>query len=338
MGSLAVAISITITIGLWLRWALAGHAPLLAVPFANLRHAHSHLGYFGVLFPLAWLGWRAAGVRLPSFFVLALYAVSTGMACAGFVMSGYGALAIAGSTAVAAIWLYSSLPLFSRIKNPSDLLSVVPLGIIASLACVPPVAIFLRSDPELARGFVATFLSGLLFLVIVPSALASRGIQAGPWPLFFVAGVLASLCLGVFPSLPTRVFLLVYAGLLSAPVRRTTLDTHLRIVWALVALGFVALALGALPNLRPVALGATHFLILGPVLGTLAPTWLAPFPTWWWCIGHLSWGGMSAALVAQAFTANSRTWFFAALGGTIAVLWWALTLLHTLLSRKNPQT
>lgn len=54
----------TIGLGVWLRWALAGAVDLLA-PFGHLRHAHSHLGYYGLLFPLAWLGWKAAGATIP---------------------------------------------------------------------------------------------------------------------------------------------------------------------------------------------------------------------------------------------------------------------------------
>ncbi len=48
-------------LGVGLRWGMAGelHLPL---PFDHFRHAHSHTGYFGVLFPLAWLGWAACGI------------------------------------------------------------------------------------------------------------------------------------------------------------------------------------------------------------------------------------------------------------------------------------
>ncbi len=84
-------------IGVLLRWALTG-VVTLSLPFSHLRHTHSHLGYFGLLFPLAWQGWRAANVHTPELVALFCYALSTIVACVGFEWSGYGPIAIAGST------------------------------------------------------------------------------------------------------------------------------------------------------------------------------------------------------------------------------------------------
>lgn len=313
----------TVLIGLWLRWALAG-AVGLPVAFAHLRHAHSHLGYFGILFPLAWLGWRAAGVRVPGRRATMLYAGCTVIACVGFVQSGYGGLAIAGCTAVAGLWVWSAWPLLGRMARLADPLGAVPLGLLGSLACVPPIALTLRSDPSLAHGFVSTFLAGLLLVVIIPSTLAGRRISPGPWPLLLMAGVLASLALGVLPAMATRAGLLLYAALLVAPALSRRLALHARVAWGLVALGLGGLAVGLVPNIRPVALGAIHFLILGPVLTSLAPLWLRrAVPSWAWWAGHLTWGILSGALVAQAFVAAPWTWTLAAIGGTGVVLWWA---------------
>jgi len=319
----------TVLVGVWLRWALAGSVSL-AFPFAHLRHAHSHLGYFGLLFPLAWMAWRAAGAPAPGRRALIAYAVCTAVACVGFVHNGYGPVAIAGSTLVAAFWLWSAWPLRSRLKKLQDPLGAVPLGIVASLACVPPIALNLRTNPELAHGFVSTFLSGLLLVVIIPSTLAGGRISPGPWPFFLVVGVLGALYLGVAPHPVTQVGLLAFAGLMIAPVLSSRLTLHARVAWALVGLGLGAMAVGLLPNVRPVALGAIHFLILGPVLASVAPLWLkAAPPTWAWWLGHACWGTMSAALVLQAFVADPSTWTVAALGGTATLLWWALVLVFS---------
>lgn len=312
----------TVGLGVWLRWALAG-AVDLPVPFGHLRHAHSHLGYYGLLFPLAWLGWKAAGAAIPGRRSLSLYAASTAAAFGGFALAGYGPVAIAASTVIAAIWLYSVAPLVRRMARVHDPLGAVPLGLVASLACVPPIALNLRSDPALAAGFVSTFLSGLLFVVIIPSTLAARRISPGPWPLLLVSGGLGAAALGVAPSLPARAGLVVYAGLLLVPAFARRLAPHARYAWLPVTAGLLAMAVELLPNTRPVALGAIHFLILGPILATLAPLWMRrpPPPRMWW-LGHGLWGAMSAALVLQAFIADRWTWTAAALGGTGTALWW----------------
>lgn len=324
--ALAVAVLGTLAAGVWMRWSLAGRVAL-SLPFENLRHAHSHLGYFGMLFPLAWLGWKAAGVRTPGRGWMVFYAVSTAVATAGFVVGGYGPVAIAGSTAVSVVWLWSLGPLRTHMKRWRDPLGAVPLGLLLSLACVPPVAIHLRTDPDLAHAFVSTFLSGLLFVVVVPSVLAGARVSAGPWPGLLLTGALGALALGVSPTWPARLGLAGFAALLTAPVASKTLPLHTRASWLGVVVGIVALALGLLPNTRPVALGAVHFLILGPVMAVLAPRALqVDPPAWAWWLGHALWGSMSAALVAQAFVSGAWTWTAAALGGTGTLLWWAAAI------------
>jgi len=332
---IALALLGAITIGVWLRWSLAG-AWGLTLDFSHLRHAHSHLGYFGVLFPLAWLGWRHAGARIPGPYALMAYAICTSITCLGFAFAGYGPVAIAGSTFIAACWLWSSVWLLRNIHDLDDPLGMVPWGILVSLLCVPPIALNLRSDPELARGFVSTFLAGLLLLVIIPSAMAGRRITVGPWPFLFTTGLLGALFLGVVEHPVARIGLLAHAGLLLTLTRATRLELHTRCAWGVVAAGLGAMATGLLPNTRPVALGAIHFLILGPVLATLAPLWLKrPPPSWMWWLGHLSWGSMSAALLAQEFVASSWTWTIAAAAGSATALWWLLVLVYQQSARRS---
>jgi len=53
--AIAAGLVLTLAAGLYLRWILAGVGiampPWTQYPF--LRHAHSHLGYYAVLLPLA---------------------------------------------------------------------------------------------------------------------------------------------------------------------------------------------------------------------------------------------------------------------------------------------
>lgn len=323
----------TLLVGVWLRWSMTG-AVTLTFPFTYLRHAHSHLGYYGLLFPLAWMGWGAAGARIPGRGAILAYAVGTAVAFVGFVQSGYGVIAIAASTFIAGFWLWSAAALRDRLGRLRDPLGMVPLGIVLSLACVPPIAIFLRSKPEVAQGFVSTFLSALLFVVIIPSAFAGRRVSPGPWPVFLLFGVLAALYMGVAPHPVARVGMLAYGGMMLVPAFSRQLDLHVRVPWGLVALGLGGMAVGVLPNIHPVAIGAVHFLILGPVLTTLAPLWLKRAPAKWaWWVGHVAWGSMSGALVAQAFVATVWTWTLAALGGTATLLWWAVVLVMQVMPR-----
>lgn len=335
---LGVSLMGAMLVGVWMRWALTG-AVTLSWPVQQLRHVHSHLGYYGLLLPLAWLGWGATGARVPGRAALLAYAVAVAVAFVGFLRSGYGPVAIAASTVVAGFWLWSAFGLLDRLRRWEDPLGMVPLGVVASLSCVPPIALHLRTQPELAHAFVSTFLSGLLFLVIIPSALSARRISPGPWPVFLLFGALAALQLGVAPHPIPRAGLLAYAGMLLAPALSRRLEAHVRLPWGLVVLGLGGLALGLLPNTRPVILGATHFLIFGPVLTTLSPIWLRrpPSAPAWWC-GHLAWGSMSGVLALQAFVSSPWTWTVAALGGTATLSWWAVVLLFQLKERGAPGT
>ncbi|MEM7607223.1 MAG: hypothetical protein AAF411_17865, partial [Myxococcota bacterium] len=252
----------TMALGVFLRWWLAG-AYAVDHPFAHLRHAHSHLGYFGVLFPLAWIGWAVAGEAMPSRRAWWSYAFVTLFTTAGFAHRGYAPLAIVGSTVVSLYWLWSARGLWRRLLNAYDVLAVVPLGIVASLVCVPPIALSLRQNPAFAQSMVSTFLCALLLLVVVPSVVASLRPRL-PWPLFFLSGALTALLLGPWPHWTARIGAFAYAALLMHVSLRCRLATHLRAVWATVALGLVALASGLVPNVRPVALAAIHFVILSP--------------------------------------------------------------------------
>lgn len=326
----------TLGLGAWLRWSLAGAVP---VPwsFSNLRHAHSHLGYFAVLFPVVWYAWRLAGAEVPSARVARSYQIWAWISVFGFAHAGYGPVAIAGSTSVAIYWLWSVRTILPRVRQLDDPLGAVPFGLVLSLLCVPAIAIFLRRDPVFAHAMVATFLSSLLMLVVLPSVFAASGVRAGPWPVLLGAGVLGALYLGPYPSVVTRVGLFLYGMVLLAPVATAGLAYHLRTAWLLVAGGMMALALGIVPNTRPVALGAIHFLILGPVLSGLGAALLRRgVPTWAWWFGHGVWGSMSAALVVQGMGGGAWTAKVAAVAGTGVVLWWCTAVAWGFVPNRAP--
>jgi hypothetical protein len=321
------ALLVTLSVGLYLRWALTGMIQMRG-EFADLRHAHSHLGYFGLLFPLAWLGWSRVNAPAPGRRLLAVYAAATVVAFLGFLRAGYGPDAIVGCTVVGVIWLISAWPLRRQLTDLYNPLGVVPFGVVAGLACIPPIAFFLRRDPALAHRFVATFLAMLLLAVIVPSALASRRISAGPWPVLGVAAGLGAVALGVWPDPIARAGLLVFALLIVWGVARSRGPIHLKVGWGTVGLGLACIALGVLTNNRVTAIGAIHFLILAPVLSTLAPGLLRrPVPSWAWFLEYAFAGVLGGSLVAQGAGAGAWTLTASALGGTAVVLWWIIVLI-----------
>lgn len=320
------ALLATLVLGVALRWWLAGGLPLPG-DFRHLRHAHSHLGYYAVLFPLAWLGWRHVGASVPGPRLLGVYSGATGLAFVGFLGAGYGAAAIAGSAVVGLVWLLSAWRLRHRVLDPRDPLGLVLPGVVLAEACIVPIAASVDADPARAQAWVATFLSLLLLAVIVPSALAARGVRARAAPLLAVAAALGAAALGVWPGWPARAGLLLYAGWLGLASLGASMPVHLRTVWAVVAVGLAGMALGLLPDARPVVVGAVHFLVLGPVLASLAPLGLArnPGPTAWWGY-HVLTALLAGPLLLQGMGVARGTMTASALGGTGVLLWWGWTL------------
>lgn len=318
---LSVALLVTLALGVWMRWALAG-ALSLPIDFAHLRHAHSHLGAYGVLFPLAFVAWRAAGAPAPGPRVMVVYAAATVLATFGFLRAGYGVDAIIGSTIVGALWLHGAFRLRHRVLRLDDPLALVPFGIVAAMTCVPFIAFTLRRDPPLAQHLVATFLSALLLVVVAPSALSAIGARAWPSPVLTVAGLASAAALGVWPSAPARLGLAVYALFFLSVVRERAVPMVLRVSWAGVGAGLLAMALGLIPNVRPAVLGALHFLVLGPVLLSLTrQRWslASPFAL---AAGFVAVGLLTAPLVLQALDVTRWTMEVSALGGTLVLAWW----------------
>lgn len=326
----------TLAIGIFLRWFLAGGVGL-RWDFGYLRHAHSHLGYYGVLFPLAWLGWRVADARAPSRRMLLVYLIAVVVAVGGFLRAGYGVEAIVASTVVGGIWLISAWRLRTHCRALSDPLALVLPSVVAAQSCVAPIAYFLRRDPLLAQGLVSTFLSLLLLGVLVPSTLAALRRRIIAWPALFALAVLAACGLGVWPGLATRVGLIGYALAIGFSLLRP-LPMLSRIelgVWSAMCVGLLALALGLLPNNRSVAIGAIHFVILSVIIGSLAPAWLPRRLAWWiWVLHHLAVGVLTIAVVLQGLRPPPWAPRLAAVAGATIGLWWLTVLLANVIAPK----
>lgn len=305
-----------------MRWAFAGAWPF-GLDFNHLRHAHSHLGAYGVLFPLAFLAWRRLGAPAPGQRMLAVYFAATVVAVIGFLRAGYGPEAIAGSTVVGALWLVSAFRLRGRVLERANPLALVPPGLVAAMLCVPLIALNVRRNPTLAQEAVATFLSTLLLVAVTPSALAALGVRAWFTPVLTLCGLAGAASLGVFPSMLTRAGMTVYAAWLLSVALERSLGWTLRLSWGLVGAGLMAMSFELVPNVRPSVIGSLHLLVLGPVLLSLSRSVWPRRSATAEAILLVGVGLLSGPLVAQAFGVVEATMQLSAVGGTVVVLWWS---------------
>lgn len=295
-----IALLVQVILGAALRGVMAG-VELPVGHFPHTRHAHSHLGYYGLLFPLLWWAWARAGLRVPGPVGTAVYGVATLAATIGFAQAGYGLLAIAASTVVLGFWLHSAWSARSHLLQRQGWWGPAGPSILLSSLAIPGVAVTLSRDPALARELVQGFLTLLLFGAVVPAALASVRVPPPLAPLWTLGALGTALVLGPWPALPSRLAALLLVGLLLQAAWRAPLSLDRRLLWAGVALALAAIVVGLLPESHPVAIGGLHFAILGPVLLDLAS------------------GSLARPLVART---APRLAYLAALGVlTVATMW-----------------
>lgn len=254
-----------VLVGAALRWQLAGWSLPLG-EFLLWRSAHSHLGYYGLLFPLMWAAWQQLGQARPGRGLLVLYTLAVGASFVGFASQGYGLTAIVASTVVLGVWLVSAW----QVRRGQGWLASVGPAILLGASCIPPVAVLTGRDPALAQAVVQGFLSVLLLGAVLPSALQLTGMRAPrPW-LWFAGAALTGGFLGPFPHPLLGVGPVLLAWLLSVSAWRSPVGWARRGAWLSISLGLLGLGIGLLPATRPVLIGGFHFLVLGPVLWSLA--------------------------------------------------------------------
>ena len=321
----------TAALGTLLR--LSWTAPDFAVPLTArpdfLRHAHSHLGFYAVLFPTIWLvwqGWAPRG-RLGH----AYCAVS--FATAGlFLHSGYSIPAIVGSTLVGAGWgIFAWRAGLWRLGG--DARGAVGPAIVVALCFVPPIGVLTPRDPALAEQLVRTFLSVLLLGAGLPALL--RGPRDTPAWLWLVATLAASAGGGLHVPVARTLGYLTLAVLIIRHLRGT-FDPLLGPQWLMAAAGFVAYAAHLLPPDRGTAIAGAHFLLLGPVATTLlfrTRPGRTPSAAWLYLmlVGVMS--GVLAAMGRGLFDELGLQRVAAAVGAAIACL--ILVFLSTSLMRRT---
>ncbi len=284
-GGVIALLLTTMTLGVLLRSQLAGVGSFGV--FAYLRHAHSHLGYYGVLFPALWSVWSLTrGGRALSARTLALYGFGSAAAAVGFATAGYGAIAIPASTIVGAIWLWSAWR-NRALASPErlwrrDWLAGSPIAVFLACCFIPFIAITTKSDPLLAQSIVRTFLGVLLFGAIVPAALASLEVPAPRALPYLLCALVAAVAAGTNPHPLLGIALVAVAYFIARAVSANIAPSDgeppavwlrrisLRGVWLAFAIGTAALGARLVPHGHATAVAALHFVVLGPLLCTFA--------------------------------------------------------------------
>lgn len=313
----------TVGIGTLLRWALAGRGMLIG-DFAHVRSAHSHLGYFGVLFPFVWLAWARAGHAVPRGRWLAVYAVGTAAATVDFGLRGYALVSIAGSTVVLGFWILSAWPHWRRVAGRDWMAPVFP-AVLGSALAIPAVAVLSRRSDPAAGQWVHAFLTWLLLGVGVPTVLDRSGARPPAGWLHTLAVLGTGLALGPFPNPVTRGAMAIGGGLIAWAGLRAALRWELRGAWLGVGLGLVTVATGLLAWSPILAVAAIHFVMLGPVLGVLA--W--PETEAWtrWRPAYLGLVAAFAGCVSMTGWSPAVGWpVAAALTGTLVALVWVVRM------------
>lgn len=330
MKRVAAGLLATLAFGVWIRWRLAGvpiHAALDAVPFAFARHAHSHLGYYALLIPLAWHAWRVRGHRGLSAAEALVYGGATVLATVGFLRSGYGVLAIVGSTVVAMLWILVAWRV-ARAAARGDLLTLVFPGTLLSLAWIPVIAISLRRDPALSAAAVQTFLAALMFTVVAPSALVARGIlRHGAPPLVAALGLGGAVALGVWDAWPMRVLLTGYALWWVSALRpvdgASPLPARLALPWLAAGIGLLAVASGFVPYGHDIGIAAVHYLALAPLLAMFLDGRIgARVAPWAWWSYQAIVVVFAGSIATRAFVPAAWPSQAAAVFGTAIFAWW----------------
>lgn len=275
---IASTLILTALFGVALRVDLAsGALSASGLDFANVRHAHSHLGFYGFL-TLAW--WSVLRERealmLPRWLGpihLAVVLVATVL----FTMSGYVASTIALSTVVAGSWLHVAW----RSRRAKGWLALAPWGVLAGTLLVPAIAVMAKRDFGLSRQLAHVFVALMVLWVFVPMALAALRVPVVSRWAWLATSAIGSTYL-VFAGAggelgwpwPLGLFLSLAGALLLIALWRGREEVlawprPLSFVWSAMALGLVVLGLVPALQVEATRLAALHFTVLGPVALTL---------------------------------------------------------------------
>lgn len=263
----------TICLGVLLRAQFSGLTSF-GISF-DIRRAHSHLGFYGFLFPFIWSRARLSGMWAPTGLLSWGYVCVVLIATVSFALQGYGTVSRASSGLVMLVWIVFSLknwtkfPLLKRCW-----LSAIPFGVLMASACVALVAFYAsQGHIELSQQYVRAFLACLTFGVFVPFALWSCQFTA-PSALLWCAATMGN-AIFLAEIFPKDLFLwgpLAIAYFIFSACRHLlrfdAAKLRLFFYWILLSLSCFGLAFSVLPNSRLIVVAGMHFVILGPLIAS----------------------------------------------------------------------
>lgn len=312
-----LSVATTLALGIVLRWQFAGWSAWGAG--LDLRRAHSHLGYYGFLFPMSWVFLRRSDAWIPGERCVAGYFGLVAASTLGFLFQGYGPLAIASSTGILSVWLAFAWKNRKQagLLTPSWL-AVIPWATLLGSLLIVPIAILTRSQPIVAQQIARVFLTMLLLGVFAPSVLhrlAAPAPKAWIWILNVGVGAIGVSDLIQHPLLPLGIagagawivwsfrgsfWPFPSSASLSNPGAK---DRLVRDSWLALGAGLALLGFGILPHGRAVSIAGIHFAFLGPLLISFSRLELGLRPARWQDRGYfLSLTGMCAAIGLQDFS------------------------------------
>ncbi|MBL7543156.1 MAG: hypothetical protein JNL11_05035 [Bdellovibrionaceae bacterium] len=254
--------------GLVLRLSFVQGTPGFLVGF-DLRQAHTHLGYYGFLIPMAWHLLSDRNFWVPTGAWEKGYKISVVIAVCGFFIAGYGPVAHAFSFLVLMVWLSFAI---KNIKfHPpvrKSWLASVPVGIIgATVALALVVVSAVLKQPDVSKRFVRAFLTVLAYAVILPVAIDKLGHAKRPAWLW----VLGTIGLAVFVMDldysnyffwgPVLMSVLLLEGVFNKKNRGRG-DLYL----GLLSVGLFFFGTTFLKNTHFTVVAGMHFLIFGPLV------------------------------------------------------------------------
>lgn len=302
-GLVAGALLGTMALGLALRIDLAsGAVTALGIGFADLRHAHSHLGFYAFLTFAWWLVLRQREVFAARPGYVLTHGVVVLVASALFAKMGYAAPTIALSTLVAGSWAWVA---WRTLKTPGWL-ALAPWGVFVGLLLVPAIAVMAKRDFNLSRQLAHVFIALILLWTFVPMALALLHVpRVRPWA-WMSTTLIGSTYLVFADRWPWPLGLMTTLAGAALGLSIARVDAAwpwwLRAAWWAFAAGMVLL--GVLPPLQVEAtrVAALHFTVLGPIALTLLWVWApgrAQARRWALYAGLAALATMLAAMVAS---------------------------------------
>jgi hypothetical protein len=271
----------TVTLGLSFRWQLAG-ANIRFLGGLDLRRAHSHLAFYGVVFPAVWYIGVGEGLFAARRKLLLAYFLAVGVSAVGFLVQSYGPVSIAGSTVVLFVWLVFAADLIRSETNP--FLRLVPIFIFLSAIAIGFVAVLSKRNPLVADQIAHSFLGCLLLGVLAPTCLSAlRSSQGLRTPSLATGAAWATAAFISAVSIPGLVdgwamgagslalgAMIIHGSLSIDRKDRAFRLRRLVFYWALFGAALVLTGVGLLRTTHLFAIAGIHFLVLAPILLTVA--------------------------------------------------------------------